>query len=63
MNLLFETISLNKLNYCRLVTVFINKIYVQMQIQEITLYIDKNIYLNNICLQIKNLLKQIAGII
>ena len=63
MNLLFEIISLNKPNYCRLVTVFINKIYVQMQVQEITLYTDNNIYLNNICLQIKNLLKQIEGII
>ena len=60
---LLEIILLNKPNYCRLITVFINKIYVHIQIQEITLYTDNNIYLNNICLQIKNLLKQIEGII
>ena len=60
---LLEIISLNKPNYCRLIIVFINKIYVQIQIQEITLYTDKSNYLNNILLQIKNPLKQIEGIV
>ena len=48
MILLIEILSLNKLSYCRLVIVFLNKIFIQMQIQEITLYIDNNIYLSNI---------------
>ena len=56
---LLEIILLNKPIDCRLITVFINKVYVQIQIQEIIVYTDNNIDLNNICLQIRTHLNKL----
>ena len=60
---LTKIILLNKLNYYRLFSVFINKVYVQIQTYENIVFADNIINTNNIIININNIIININNIV